>query len=34
VVAALERHMPRLGEGFAIAPLLQRTAAEGKRFTG
>jgi 3-hydroxyacyl-CoA dehydrogenase len=34
VVAALEKHMPRLGDGFAIAPLLQKMAGEGKRFTG
>jgi 3-hydroxyacyl-CoA dehydrogenase len=34
VVAALQRHMPRLGEGFRIAPLLQQVASEGKRFTG
>jgi hypothetical protein len=33
VVAALEKHLPRLGEGFAIAPLLRQKAAEGKRFT-
>jgi 3-hydroxyacyl-CoA dehydrogenase len=34
VVAALQRHMPRLGEGCRIAPLLQQVASEGKRFTG
>lgn len=34
VLAALEKHMPRRGEGFAIAPLLRQKAAEGKRFTG
>ena len=33
VVAALEKHMPRLGEGFAIAPLLRELAQAGKRFT-
>ena len=34
VVAALEKHLPRLGEGFTIAPLLREVAASGKRFTG
>jgi hypothetical protein len=34
VVAALEKHMPRLGEGFAIAPRLREVAQAGKRFTG
>ena len=34
VVAALERHAPRLGEGFTIAPLLREVAAQGRRFTG
>ena len=34
VVAALDKHMPRLGDGFAIAPLLRQRASEGKRFTG
>jgi hypothetical protein len=33
VVAALEKHAPRLGEGFAVAPLLRKLASEGKRFT-
>ena len=33
VVAALEKHAPRLGEGFVIAPLLRQMASEGKRFT-
>jgi 3-hydroxyacyl-CoA dehydrogenase len=34
VVAALEKHMPRLGEGFVVAPLLRQVASEGRRFTG
>ena len=34
VVAALERHKPRLGAGFAVAPLLQKLANEKVRFTG
>jgi len=34
VVAALERHQPKLGDGFEIAPLLRQTAKEGKRLTG
>jgi 3-hydroxyacyl-CoA dehydrogenase len=33
VVAALQRHMPRLGDGFVIAPRLRQMASEGKRFT-
>jgi 3-hydroxyacyl-CoA dehydrogenase len=33
VVAALEKHAPRLGEGFAIAPLLKQTAGQGRGFT-
>jgi 3-hydroxyacyl-CoA dehydrogenase len=33
VLAALEKHAPRLGEGFAVAPLLRQMASEGKRFT-
>ena len=33
VLAALEKHTPRLGEGFAVAPLLRQMASEGKRFT-
>ncbi|MCU0965332.1 MAG: 3-hydroxyacyl-CoA dehydrogenase NAD-binding domain-containing protein [Burkholderiaceae bacterium] len=33
VLAALEKHAPRLGEGFAVAPLLRQLASEGKRFT-
>jgi len=34
VVAALERHQGKLGDGFEIAPLLRQTAKDGKRFTG
>ena len=34
VVAALEKHLPKLGEGFEIAPLLRQMAEQGKRFTG
>ncbi|HPO19368.1 MAG TPA: 3-hydroxyacyl-CoA dehydrogenase family protein, partial [Rubrivivax sp.] len=34
VLAALEKHLPKLGEGFQIAPLLREVAASGKRFTG
>ena len=34
VLAALEKHLPRLGPDFAIAPLLRQVAAEGRRFTG
>jgi 3-hydroxyacyl-CoA dehydrogenase len=34
VVAALEKHAPRLGEGFAVAPLLRQMATEQRRFTG
>ncbi len=34
VVAALEKHAPRLGEGFAVAPLLRQMAVEQRRFTG
>jgi 3-hydroxyacyl-CoA dehydrogenase len=34
VVAALKRHMPKLGAGFAVAALLQQMAAEQRRFTG
>ena len=34
VVAALEKHAPRLGEGFTIAPLLRQMAVEQRRFTG
>jgi 3-hydroxyacyl-CoA dehydrogenase len=33
VLAALEKHAPQLGEGFAVAPLLRQMASEGKRFT-
>ena len=33
VVAALEKHAPRMGEGFAVAPLLREMAQAGKRFT-
>ncbi len=33
VVAALEKHLPRLGEGFVIAPLLRHLAQDGQRFT-
>ncbi|HMO45953.1 MAG TPA: 3-hydroxyacyl-CoA dehydrogenase NAD-binding domain-containing protein [Rubrivivax sp.] len=33
VVAALEKHLPRLGEGFVIAPLLRQLAQDGQRFT-
>jgi len=33
VLAALEKHAPRLGEGFAVAPLLRQMAEQGKRFT-
>jgi 3-hydroxyacyl-CoA dehydrogenase len=32
VVAKLKEHTPRLGAGFTISPLLERLAAEGKRF--
>jgi 3-hydroxyacyl-CoA dehydrogenase len=34
VVAALEKHLPKLGPDFVIAPLLKQIAAEKKRFTG
>ena len=34
VLAALEKHLPKLGPDFAIAPLLRQVAAEGRRFTG
>ena len=34
VVAALEKHLPKLGPDFVIAPLLKQTAEKGKRFTG
>ena len=34
IVAALEKHAPRLGDGFVIAPLLRERAQAGKRFTG
>ena len=34
VVAALERHKPKLGDGFEIAPRLRQMAKDGKRFTG
>jgi len=34
VVAALEKHLPKLGPDFVIAPLLRQVASEGKRFTG
>jgi 3-hydroxyacyl-CoA dehydrogenase len=34
VAAALEKHAPRLGEGFTIAPLLRQMAVEQRRFTG
>jgi 3-hydroxyacyl-CoA dehydrogenase len=33
IVSALEKHMPRLGDGFAVAPLLRQTASAGRRFT-
>jgi 3-hydroxyacyl-CoA dehydrogenase len=33
VLAALEKHLPRLGPDFVIAPLLRQVAAEGRRFT-
>ena len=33
VVAALQRHKAKLGEGFEIAPLLKTVASEGKRFS-
>jgi 3-hydroxyacyl-CoA dehydrogenase len=33
VVAALEKHMARLGAGFAVAPLLRQVAAEQRRLT-
>jgi 3-hydroxyacyl-CoA dehydrogenase len=32
VVAKLKEHAPRLGAGFSISPLLEKLAAEGKRF--
>ena len=34
VVAALQRHASKLGEGFEVAPLLRKMADENKRFTG
>jgi 3-hydroxyacyl-CoA dehydrogenase len=34
VLAALEKHLPKLGPDFVIAPLLRQVAAEGRRFTG
>jgi 3-hydroxyacyl-CoA dehydrogenase len=34
VVAALQRHRSKLGDGFEIAPLLQKMATEQRRFTG
>jgi 3-hydroxyacyl-CoA dehydrogenase len=33
VLAALEKHLPKLGPDFVIAPLLRQVAAEGRRFT-
>jgi 3-hydroxyacyl-CoA dehydrogenase len=33
VLAALQKHLPKLGPDFAIAPLLEQMAAEKKRFT-
>jgi 3-hydroxyacyl-CoA dehydrogenase len=32
IVAKLKEHAPRMGEGFSISPLLEKLAAEGKRF--
>jgi 3-hydroxyacyl-CoA dehydrogenase len=34
VVEALEKHQPKLGPDFVIAPLLRQVAEEGRRFTG
>ena len=34
VLEALEKHLPKLGPDFVIAPLLRQVASEGKRFTG
>jgi hypothetical protein len=34
VVAALEKHRAKLGDGFVTAPLLQQMAAQQRRFTG
>ena len=34
VMAALEKHAPRLGAGFAVAPLLREMATQKRRFTG
>jgi 3-hydroxyacyl-CoA dehydrogenase len=34
VVAALQKHKAKLGDGFVIAPLLLQMAAEQRRFTG
>jgi 3-hydroxyacyl-CoA dehydrogenase len=33
VLEALEKHLPKLGPDFVIAPLLRQVAAEGRRFT-
>ena len=33
VVAALAKHKPRLGDGFAVAPLLEQAARDGRRLT-
>ena len=33
VVAALAKHKPRLGDGFAVAPLLAQAARDGRRLT-
>ena len=33
VVAALAKHKPRLGDGFALAPLLEQAARDGRRLT-
>jgi hypothetical protein len=33
VLSALEKHLPKLGPDFVIAPLLKQMATEKKRFT-
>ena len=33
VVAALAKHKPRLGDGFAVATLLEQAARDGRRLT-
>jgi hypothetical protein len=34
VLEALEKHLPKLGPDFVIAPLLRQVAIDNKRFTG